>query len=214
MKRRAITIIALICIICMITHCWSKRKVYNFTTELGDRLELEVYMGGNIDGIWPCYNLYDGNGDKIGNAIYGDRTTDRFPDNPLDKIVVVGKYGNTCFYKLFDLLVFYQNGVRMGDLPRNPSPEDYRIKVEAHPTDPDWFKSPVSDLIGSGVFEYIYTYGVMLVYEDDTEMKSLLERYAASDFTDEETKVNRNSSIAECDMMEWAKELLETYYSG
>ena len=213
MKRITCFVIMIICIITIISSCGYRRETYNFTTELGDKLELEVSMGGNIDGVWPCYNLYDGNGDKIGNAMYGDRTMDRFPDNPLENIEVVGKYGNTSFYKLFDLLVFYQKGVRMGDLLENPSPERYRRAIECYPTDPDMFRSPVSDLIGSGIFEHIYTYGVILVYEDDPEIKVLLERYAASAFTDKEREVNKNSSLTEHDMTEWAKDLLATYYS-
>jgi|GEM_PF-2653708 len=214
MKRTSSFIVAIIVIVFTISSCGFKKITYDYHSELGDSLIVEISMAGGLDGSeWPCYNIYDGNGDKIGNVTYGDRDADCFPDDPLSKIEPVGKYGETSFYRFFNMIFFYQKGVRMGVLPENPSLDEYRTEVEIYYTDPNMFKSPVSDLMKSGNFEFIYTYGIILVYENDPTMKELLIRYANSDFTEEEIKNNEGSFVSETDMTSWAIDILEIYYS-
>ena len=70
----------------------------------------------------------------------------------------------------------------------------------------------MTDLIKTGNFDYIYQFGVILVYEGNDDIKLLLQRYADGNFSEEELSVNENSVKTTEEMTSWAKDLLNEYY--
>ena len=70
----------------------------------------------------------------------------------------------------------------------------------------------LTDLIKTGNFDYIYQFGVILVYEGNDDIKLLLQRYADGNFSEEELSVNENSVKTTEEMTSWAKDLLNEYY--
>lgn len=212
-------IIVLVCIILFLSSCGHKHLYYTIETELGDTFTLEVYLSGNFKGMYPLYLIYDGDesiGKTYGCVSYCDRTIEgKLPDDPKSNILTVGKYGDHNFYKIFDTLFYYQKGVYMDSISNSFDVDKY----EQHKMDPEcpdfivYRVQAINDLMKSHIFEYIYEYGEVPAYDKDSDMKELLLRYAAGDFSDEEKQINADSSITEADMTVFAKSTLEKYYS-
>ena len=219
MKRMISVIAAIACMAIVFSSCGNKHKYYTFETELGDTFCLEVYLSGNFHGMYPRYLIYNGDesiGKKYGCALYVDRTSENcLPDDPISNITTVGTYGTHNFYKVFDLLFYYKPGVYMDMIYDNYDVDQY-IGDKKNPRCPNsviYGAEAISDLMKSHCFEYIYRYGEIPAYDKDPEMKELMLRYAAGDFSDEERRINADSYITESDMTEFAKSVLEKYYS-
>ena len=219
MKRMISVIAAIACVSIVFSSCGNKHKYYTFETELGDTFCLEVYLRGNFHGMYPRYLIYNGDesiGKKYGCVLYVDRTSENcLPDDPISNITTVGTYGTHNFYKVFDLLFYYKPGVYMDMIYDNYDVDQY-IGDKKNPQCPNsviYGAEAISDLMKSHYFEYIYRYGEIPAYDKDPEMKELMLRYAAGDFSDEERRINADSYITESDMTEFAKSVLEKYYS-
>ena len=219
MKRMISVIAAIACMAIVFSSCGNKHKYYTFETELGDTFCLEVYLRGNFHGMYPRYLIYNGDesiGKKYGCVLYVDRTSENcLPDDPISNITTVGTYGTHNFYKVFDLLFYYKPGVYMDMIYDNYDVDQY-IGDKKNPRCPNsvvYGAEAISDLMKSHCFEYIYRYGEIPAYDKDPEMKELMLRYAAGDFSDEERRINADSYITESDMTEFAKSVLEKYYS-
>ena len=219
MKRMISVIAAIACMAIVFSSCGNKHKYYTFETELGDTFCLEVYLSGNFHGMYPHYLIYNGDesiGKKYGCALYVDRTSENcLPDDPISNITTFGTYGTHNFYKVFDLLFYYKPGVYMDMIYDNYDVDQY-IGDKKNPRCPNsvvYGAEAISDLMKSHCFEYIYRYGEIPAYDKDPEMKELMLRYAAGDFSDEERRINADSYITESDMTEFAKSVLEKYYS-
>ena len=212
-------IIILICVLSMLNSCGYKSKYYTFETELGDTFTIEVYLSGNFKGMYPYYLIYDCDesiGKTYGSASYYDRTNEgKLPDDPISNISTVGKYGNHNFYKIFDKLFYCQKGVYMDSLPDN----SYVVYYVMHKMESDcpyyvvYDGQAVSDLMKSHIFEYIYKYGEIPASDKDPYLYEMLTRYSNSDFSEEERQINAGSEFTEEFMTEWAKWMLETYYT-
>lgn len=219
MKRMISVIAAIACVSIVFSSCGNKHKYYTFETELGDTFCLEVYLRGNFHGMYPRYLIYNGDesiGKKYGCALYVDRTSENcLPDDPISNITTVGTYGTHNFYKVFGSLFYYKPGVHMARIYDNYDVDQY-IGDKKNPQCPNsviYGAEAISDLMKSHCFEYIYRYGEIPAYDKDPEMKELMLRYAAGDFSDEERRINADSYITESDMTEFAKSVLEKYYS-
>ena len=219
MKRMISVIAAIACMAIVFSSCGNKHKYYTFETELGDTFCLEVYLSGNFHGMYPHYLIYNGDesiGKKYGCALYVDRTSENcLPDDPISNITTFGTYGTHNFYKVFGSLFYYKPGVHMARIYDNYDVDQY-IGDKKNPRCPNsvvYGAEAISDLMKSHCFEYIYRYGEIPAYDKDPEMKELMLRYAAGDFSDEERRINADSYITESDMTEFAKSVLEKYYS-
>lgn len=75
-----------------------------------------------MHGIYPHYLIYDGD-ESIGKEngavlyVYNDpELQGRFPEDPVSSIETLGSYGNHNFYKINDMLFYYQKGVYMDNI--------------------------------------------------------------------------------------------------
>lgn len=218
MKKIMFATIALICIISMFSSCGRKEMYYTFETELGDTLCLEVYLSGNLRGMYPRYLIYDdiSNETTNGTAFYVDRTDEGLmPDDPVSNITAVGTYGNHNFYKVFDSLFYYQKGVYMDNIPKSYDVDEYEYDKK-DPQMPDfivYLVQAISDLMKSQNFEYIYKYGEIPASDKDPYMYEMLVRYANGEFSEDEKQINAGSSLTEADMTSFAQYVLEKYYA-
>ena len=216
-------IFSLICIFALFNlYSYSRNgpKYYTAETEFGDVFTVEVYLSGNMHGMYIKYLIYDGDesiGKKNGVVLYVDRDSLNcpLPDAPLSNISTVGKYGDCNFYKIFDMLFYYKKDTYMDSISKNFDVDDYEY-YKKDPQCPDFILyevQAISDLMKSQNFEFIYKYGEIPASDKDPDLKELLLRYAAGDFSDEEKQINADSSITEADMTAFAKSTLEKYYS-
>ena len=205
----------------MLNSCGRKHKYYTFETELGDTFTIEVYLSGNMHGMYPHYLIYDSDesmGKGNGNVVYIIKDQEQeghFPEDPVSSITTVGSYGNHNFYRIFDVLFYDHKGVFMDSIPDNFDLEHYE-KYKMNPECPAhivYRVQAVYDLMKSQIFEYIYNYGEIPASDKDPYMYEMLTRYSNSDFSEEERKINAGSEFTEEFMTEWAKWMLETYYT-
>ena len=197
------------------TGCSQKHDIYNIDTELGDHLTVEVYLSGNMHGMYLKYKIYEKN--YSGYASFWDRSQIRTetPPNPLKTFVEIGIYGDTHFYKMRDQIIYVYNDERIDNLPVDYDIEEYKSNILTRGTEyMEMVRNVISDLMKTGNFEYIYQYGSILAYEQSEEVKQLLDRYASGAFCEEELSINENSEKTTEEMTEWAKEMLEQYFSS
>lgn len=221
MKRIIILSISLLCIISLFSSCGHKHLYYTAETELGDTFTLEVYLSGNMHGVYPNYIIYDGDeniGKENGTVVYvvKDRAQEgHLPENPVSSITTVGTYGNHNFYKIFDMLFYYQKGVYIDSIPDTFDLEYYeRYKMDQGcPAFIVYRAQAVSDLMKSHIFDYIFKYGEIPASDKDPEMEELMLRYASGNFSDEEKQINADSKITEADMTSFAQYVLAKYYT-
>ena len=217
MKKVTIRIFVLcICFSVMISclaGCFynSKQDIYEIETDLGDRLSIEVYLSGNLHGMYLTYHVTSE--DYSGIAMFQDRTQTTIPAEPLEYFTTIGAYGNTHFYKLNNVIFYVYNCQYINGL--NPKYNFYKYINGFQYRDEkenDRFIAIISDLMKAGNFENIYQYGEILAYERNDEIKLILQRYAEGDFTEEELSINENSEKTTEEMMLWAKEILKQYF--
>ena len=220
MKRIISTLAAVILVSCLLfTSCGNRHRYYTFDTELGDRFGLEVYLTGNLKGMYPIYLVYDDkeiSGVKTGGFSYVDRTSENsMPNDPVSNITAVGSYGSHNFYKICGTLFYYRKGVYMDLISDNFDVEKYE-KEKLNPEISDYTVycvQAISDLMKSHNFEYIIKYGEIPASDKDPEMKELLIRYASGDFSKEELQQNAESGITEASVKDYAQHVLEKYYA-
>ncbi len=212
MKKKICIIITLIIYISSLVSCEPEpHKFLSVDTDLGDHLTFEFYRSGNMHGMYFTYNI---SSEGITGGAHGwNKEIEEIPEDPLETFETIGEYGNTHFYSLDGNVFFIYNNELLDDYWYTTNLSDYLLMSEVYSDDVNkCLLNSISDLMKTGRFEYIHQYGEILTYEKDDAIKSLLERYATSEFTEEERDVNKNSSLTEYDMTEWAKGLLETYY--
>ena len=221
MKRIISTFAAVILVLCLLfTSCGNRHRYYNIETELGDTFCLEVYLSGNMHGMWPHYLIYDSNDaeKKNGSVLCFIKERDqegKLPDNPVSSITAVGSYGSHNFYKICGTLFYYRKGVYMDLISDNFDVEKYE-KEKLNPEISDYTVycvQAISDLMKSHSFEYIIKYGEIPASDKDPEMKELLIRYASGDFSREELQQNAESGITEASVTDYAQHVLERYYA-
>ena len=221
MKRIISTFAAVILVLCLLfTSCGNRHRYYNIETELGDTFCLEVYLSGNMHGMWPHYLIYDSNDaeKKNGSVLCVIKERDqegKLPDNPVSSITAVGSYGSHNFYKVFDMLFYYQKGVYMGSILDGFTVDKYEQykKGSDLPEFAQYCVQAISDLMKSHNFEYIIKYGEIPASDKDPEMKELLIRYASGDFSKEELQQNAESGVTEASVTDYAQHVLEKYYA-
>lgn len=197
------------------TGCSQKHDIYNIDTELGDHLTVEVYLSGNIDGLYLTYDVYNKNYEGLAFFSLTDSFRTELPEDPLKTFETIGAYGNTHFYTLKGNTIYVYNGERIDNLPVDYDIEEYKSNILTHGTEyMEMVRNVISDLMKTGNFEYIYQYGSILAYEQSEEVKQLLDRYASGAFCEEELTANENSEKTTEEMTEWAKEMLEQYFSS
>lgn len=214
-KTISIVLVIFICVsasVFILSSCNNKKhEVYNIDTELGDKLSLEVYLSGNLHGMYLTYFIYSDN--FIGGAIFRFRDKTVIPDNPLEKFEIIGSYGNTHFYKLYNEILFVYNNERVGQLNSAAKLNGHIFSRQYKDNESiERLSEVLTDLIKTGNFDYIYQFGVILAYEGNDDIKLLLQRYADGNFSEEELSVNENSVKTTEEMTSWAKDLLNEYY--
>lgn len=190
-----------------------KRDVYEIETDLGDRLSIEVYLSGNLHGMYLKYEI--SSKDYSGLAFFTLRNERRteIPENSIDTFATVGSWGKTRFYTLQNTLIYVYNNERIDQLYFDYKLDKYKLDARCFGDDyMEMCRSAISDIIKSNLFIYIYQYGEILAYEENEEMKNRLQRYAEGDFTEEELSVNENSEKTPEEMMLWAKDMLSKYF--
>ncbi len=205
-------LIILVCIsvgIFMLSDRPQKHDEYVIETDLGDRLSIEVYLSGNLHGMYLTYHITSE--DYSGIAMFQDRTQTIIPADPLKHFKTIGAYGNTRFYKLSNVIFYVYNNEYINGLNPKYNFHQYIYSEEGN-EDNDRFIAVISDLMKAGSFENIYQYGEILAYEGNDEIKLILQRYAEGDFTEEELSINENSEKTTEEMMLWAKEILKQYF--
>lgn len=101
----------------ILSSCNKKHEVYNIDTELGDHLTVEVYLSGNIDGLYLKYEIYNKDYDGLAFFSLTDKFRTELPSDPLRTFETVGAYGKTHFYRLHDEIIYVFNDERIGRLP-------------------------------------------------------------------------------------------------
>ena len=219
--KRAISILMVLILTVFIFHsCGKNHRYYKVETDLGDTFTLEVYLAGNLHGMWPRYLIYDGDdsvGKKNGCILYIDKDESKegkMPADPVNDITTVGAYGDYHFYKVLDWLFYYQKGVYMSLMADSLEVDKYESYKENSnvPNDIAHDVQAMSDLMKSQNFEYIHKYGEILASDKDPYLREMLVRYSNGDFSDEERRINAESSITEADMTLFAQCILRAYY--
>lgn len=220
MKKTIAQIFVLCTCFSVIVSCLSgcsqepKREVYEIDTELGDHLSVEVYLSGNMHGMYLKYDIFGTN--YRGFASFWDRSKPRteVPSNPLKTFIEIGIYGVTHFYKMCDQIIYAYNNECIDNLPLDYDLDHYNSDMVSQGNEfMEVRRKVISDLMKTGNFDYIYQYGPILAYEEDEEMKQLLQRYANGTFSDEELSTNHDSLKTKEEMILWSQELLNEYYS-
>ena len=163
------------------------------------------------------YDVDDSGGKNNGHVYYvvKDRSKEgKMPADPVNDITTVGAYGDYHFYKVLDWLFYYQKGVYMSPLPNSVDVDEYESYKENSnvPNDIAHDVQAMSDLMRSQNFEYIHKYGEILASDKDPYLREMLVRYSNGDFSDEERRINAESSITEADMTLFAQCILRAYY--
>lgn len=216
-------IFSLICIFALLDfylYSINGPRYYTFESEFEDVFTVEVRRSGNMHGMYTDYTIYDGDESivKENGWVYHvdfDSLNSPLPDDPLSNISTVGKYGDYNFYKIFDTIFYYRRGIYMGYFPDGFDVETYRKKkVNSKISNAIFYRvQAMSNLMKSENFEYIYKYGEIPASDKDPDLKELLLRYAAGDFTEEEKQINAGSNITEADMTSFAQYVIEKYYT-
>lgn len=209
-------LIILICIlVCVFTlkSCLPKYDIYNIKTDLGDCLNIKVCLTGNLHGLYLAYDISGEGLEGLAYFYLRDEYLTEIPEGSVDSFAEIGSYGNTNFYTLQNEIIYVYDDERIDLLSSVYDLDAYKSDIECH--DDEYIskrRAAISDIIKSGLFDYIYRYGEILAYEKDEDMKQLLQRYSEGNFSDEELSINEDSSKTPEEMMLWAEGLLDKYF--
>ena len=204
------TIIVVFIILFSLTSC-EPHKILSVDTDLGDHLTFEFYRSGNMHGMYFTYNI---SSEGITGGAYGwNKEIEEIPEDPLETFEVIGEYGNTHFYSLDGNIFYIYNNELLSDYWYESNLSDYLLMSEVYSDDEnDCLLNSIRDLMKTCNYRYIIQYGEILAYEKDDAMKEMLIRYANSDYSEDEKRINIGSKLSENIMTSWAKQLLEQYY--
>ncbi len=231
MLRKVLTIMMVICMLFTLSACSKEKESDTFVieTELGDNLVVDVSLSGSMH---HCYLRYDitGNGCE-GSASFtvNDPTIwyDEVPKEVPEYIKEIGSFGKTNFYKI-DYNGYYNTSTGKNNeeyvtffvyddkyvgylnnyVPQNTTDNNFDDREQ------EINCLAIEDLLKSGNFIYIKDYAEVLAFYQNDKLFDLLNRYANSEFTNEEHKVNKNCSITKDEITKWAERLLQQYYSN
>lgn len=198
-----------------LSGCSNKHDIYNIKTDLGDSLSIKAYLTGNLHGLYLAYDISGEGLEGLAYFYLRDEYLTEIPEGLVDSFAEIGSYGNTNFYTLQNEIIYVYDDERIDLLSSVYDLDAYKSDIECH--DDEYMskrRAAISDIIKSGLFDYIYRYGEILAYEKDEDMKQLLQRYAEGNFSDEELSVNDDSAKTPREMMLWAQGLLNQYFSS
>lgn len=195
--------------------CGNRHKFYDLETELGDKLTFEIYLSGNLHGMYPTYFI---NSDELeGRVYFVNEDTKKLPDEPLSSFEEVGSFENTNFYRFLDHIIWVNDNQYLGWFASAYNIGNYRVFSSIYGDGTDYMNAvdeAMTDMLLTENIDYIYQVGTVLAEKKNNDMRPLLERYAIGDFSDAEMLSFNESTHTQDEIIQWAKEMLEQYFSS
>lgn len=215
MKKAISMFFLVLMLIFVFSGCGNRHKFYDLDTTLGDKFTFEIYLSGNMHGMYPNY-IIDGD-DLKGRICFVNRESETLPKDPLSSFEEVGRLGNTNFYRFQDHIIWVNSNKYLGWFASNAVMWSYKLDLAMYGDGSDYISAvdeAMADILLTENIDYIYRVGSVLAEKKSTDMRSLLERYVIGDFSDAELSSFNESTHTQEDIIQWAKEMLEPYFSS
>ena len=195
--------------------CGNRHRFYDLETELGDKLTFEIYLSGNLHGMYPTYCV-DGD-DLKGRVYFRYYERETLPNDPLSSFEEIGNFGNTNFYRFLDgdTIIWVNGNKYLGWFDATCNMSSYQLEVGISANDTDYMNTideVRKDMLLTENIDYIYQVGSVLAEKKSKDIEPLLEKYALGDFSSAEILSFNESTHTKDEIIQWAKELLEEYY--
>lgn len=207
----------------------NESDTFAIETKLGDSLIAEVSLVGSMHHCFLHYHITDNGCEGSASFTVKDITVwyHDIPKEVPEYIKEIGSFGKTNFYKI-DYNGYYNTSTGRNNeeyvaffvyddkyvgylnnyVPQNTTDNNFDDREQ------EINCLAIEDLLKSGNFIYIKDYAEVLAFYQNDKLFDLLNRYANSEFINEEHKVNKNCSITKDEITKWAERLLQQYYSN
>lgn len=217
MKKAILMILLALISISVLNGCGNKHKYYDLETTLGDKLTFEIYLSGNLHGLYPTYCI---DGDNLKGRVYFRyyyTKSETLPDDPLSSFEEMGRYGDTNFYRFLDdeAIIWVNSNKYLGWFDATENMSSYLLEAGISENDTDYMNAideARADMLLTENIDYIYQVGTVLAQKESNDIRPLLERYELGDFSDGEISSFNESTHTQEEIIQWAKEMLEQYY--
>ncbi len=199
----------------ILSGCGNRHRFYDLETELGDKLTFEIYLSGNLHGMYPHYII---DSDYLeGRISFTDRESETLPDDPLSSFEELGNFGNTNFYKFQEHIIFVNGSKYLSWFDSTYDMWSYKLFLDIYGYDLGYMNAideAMANMLLTENIDYIYQVGSVLAEKKSNDIRPLLERYALSNFSDAEMSSFNESEHTQEEIIQWAKDMLEQYFSS